>query len=92
MAISQFRHLIKTISPSAKISNVRSIFNSNGWNYNEIFPFIKNDFSSDVHFYSDLSNVLPKVDIISIHSSSQVEIISKNEYDQMKEGIHFKFF
>ena len=27
MALTQFRHLIKTISPSAKISNVRSIFN-----------------------------------------------------------------
>ncbi len=51
-------------------------------------PFLKNDFSSDVHFYSDLSNVLPKVDIISIHSSSEVEIISKNEYDQMKEGVY----
>ena len=29
MAISQFRHLIKTISPSARISNLKSIFNSN---------------------------------------------------------------
>lgn len=51
-------------------------------------PFLKNDFSSDVNFYTDLSDVLPKVDIISIHSSSENEIISKNEFDQMKEGVY----
>ena len=50
MAISQFRHLIKTISPSAKISNVRSIFNSNGWNYNEI---LQCDFEQISYDYID---------------------------------------
>ena len=50
MAISQFRHLIKTISPSAKISNVKSILNSNGWNYNEI---LQCDFEQISYDYID---------------------------------------
>jgi len=36
MAINQFKHLIKTISPSAKITNSRSMLVSNGWNYNDM--------------------------------------------------------
>ena len=48
MAIAQFKHLIKTISPSARISDFKSLFNSNGWNYNELlgcnFEKISNDY------------------------------------------------
>lgn len=48
MAISQFRHLIQTISPSARMSDFKSIWNSNGWNYNEMlqcdFEQISNDY------------------------------------------------
>ena len=48
MAIAQFRHLINTISPSARISDVKSLFNSNGWNYNDMlgcdFEKISNEY------------------------------------------------
>ena len=48
MAIAQFRHLINTISPSAKMSDLKSLFNSNGWNYNDMlgcdFERISNEY------------------------------------------------
>ena len=36
IAINQFKHLIKTISPTAKMWSINSLINSNGWNYNEM--------------------------------------------------------
>jgi len=48
MAIAQFQHLINRISSSAKISDFKSLFNSNGWNYNDMlgcdFEKISNEY------------------------------------------------
>lgn len=51
-------------------------------------PYLKDISFSDVNFYNDLRDILPKVDIISIHSSGEKELISENEFNQMKDGVY----
>lgn len=51
-------------------------------------PFVDTDQLQDVTSYENLSDVLPKVDIISIHTSSTEEILAKTEFNLMKDGVY----
>ena len=51
-------------------------------------PFVDIDTLKNVKYYKNLSDVLPKVDIISVHTSSTEEILSVEEFNLMKDGIY----
>jgi len=51
-------------------------------------PFVDPNTLKDITHYKNLSDILPKVDIISIHTSSTEEILSTKEFNLMKDGIY----
>jgi len=51
-------------------------------------PFVNAEIFKDVKYYKNLSDALPKVDIISIHTSSAEEILSAKEFNLMKDGVY----
>ena len=92
IAINQFKHLIKTISPSAKIWNINSLINSNGWNYNEMlecdFEQISKDYINSLIILESKS-VWPYPEI---YKNSLIRFLEELQVEYLTTNIKIKLF